>query len=213
MRKPFWPPPPGPLAVAEARPERLVIAKLGAAVGLRGEMRIQVFGKDPQALLGYALTDDQGREVRIAGLREGAKGLVARLDGVTDRTGAERLRNLQLFVMRDSLPAPEAENEDYYHADLIGLRVVTKDGAAVGHVTRIFDFGAGDLLEVTPPADAARGKAVLIPFTRAIVPEVNIVAAHMVIDPPPGLLDLNDGKAAPADRDADANAEEKDKTG
>ena len=109
--------------------------------------------------------------------------MIARLAGVDDRNRAEALRGLRLYLPRAALPPPEAE--EYYHADLIGLDAVLADGTPVGQVRAVHDFGAGDTLEIAragaPPA--------MVPFTRAVVPMVDIDRGRLVIDPPPGLLD------------------------
>jgi 16S rRNA processing protein RimM len=108
---------------------------------------------------------------------------VARLRGVHDRDAAEQLRNLKLYVPRSRLPPPE--DEEYYHADLIGLAVVARDGKELGTVVAIQNYGAGDLVEVAP---AAGGVTVMLPFTDAVVPVVDIAAGRLVVEPPEGLL-------------------------
>jgi 16S rRNA processing protein RimM len=107
--------------------------------------------------------------------------LVAQLAGIRDRTAAERLANVRLFVPRGRLPKPEAD--EFYHADLIGLAVVTTDGRALGSVVAIHDFGAGDILEVR---QEGRRDTVMLPFTAATVPVVDVAGGRIVIDPPKG---------------------------
>ena len=107
---------------------------------------------------------------------------VAHLRGVDDRDQAARLNGLELSVSRDRLPP--AEDGAYYHADLIGVEAVGSDGTALGTVTAVVNYGAGDLIEV---ADR-QGRSVLVPFTRAIVPEVDLAAGRLTVDPPPGLF-------------------------
>lgn len=131
--------------------ERILIARIGAPHGVRGEVRLFIFAQDPEAVLDYApLTDADGRRVfRIVALRPAKEHFVARLAGVEDRNAAEALTNVDLYVPRDALP--EAEDEDtFYHADLIGLRVEDEAGATLGTVTALHDFGAGDVLEYMP---------------------------------------------------------------
>jgi len=120
------------------------------------------------------------REVAIATVRPGKDCLIARLAGVADRTAAEQLRNVKLYVARGKLPAID-EPETWYHADLIGLAAVTPDGAALGHVVAVQNFGAGDLLEIAP---AAGGPTLLLPFTDAVVPLVDVAGGRVVVNPP-----------------------------
>jgi 16S rRNA processing protein RimM len=155
------------------------VARIGAAHGTRGEVRLWSFTADPQAAARFgALTTAQGQPVEIASVRTGKGFFIARIKDVTDRNGAERLRNVDLFVSRDRLPAPAAE--EYYHADLIGLTAVDRDGQPIGTVVAVHNFGAGDLLEIAP----ARGQTLLLPFTAAVAPEVDIAAGRIVIVPP-----------------------------
>jgi 16S rRNA processing protein RimM len=98
---------------------------------------------------------------------------------VDDRNAAERLTNIKLFVSRDRLPP--ADDDEFYHADLIGLAAVTADGAAVGTVVAIHDFGAGDILELRPPAG---GATIMLPFTDAFVPEIDVAGGRIVVAPP-----------------------------
>src|SRR5258707_8968878 len=109
--------------------------------------------------------------------------VVCRVGGVTDRDSAEVLRGLRLYLPRAALP-PTAE-EEYYHADLIGLQALLADGTTLGQVRAVHDFGAGDTLEIVRPA----GPPAMVPFTRAIVPVVDLAAGRLVVDPPPGLLE------------------------
>jgi len=102
---------------------------------------------------------------------------VARLAGVSDRNAAEALTNLKLYVLRDRLPP--AEDGEFYHADLVGLAAVTPDGEALGTVTAVHNFGAGDVIEIKPEG----GEALLVPFTDAAVPEIDIAAGRMVVVP------------------------------
>jgi len=110
--------------------------------------------------------------------------LLARLSGVEDRNQAEALRGLRLYLPRAALPEPEPD--EYYHADLIGLAATLADGTPVGRVRAVHDFGAGASLEL----DRSDASPVLVPFTRGIVPIVDLAAGRLVLDPPPGLLDL-----------------------
>jgi 16S rRNA processing protein RimM len=159
--------------------KRVCVARIGAAHGTIGEVRLWSFTADPKAVARYgALTTSDGRPIEIVSLRSGKGFFIARIAGVADRNGAERLRNLDLFVPRDRLPPAAAD--EYYHADLIGLAAQDRDGNSLGTVIAVHNFGAGDLLEIAP----ARGQTLLLPFTAAVAPEVDIAAGRIVIDPP-----------------------------
>lgn len=159
--------------------QRILVARIGAPHGVRGEVRLFPFTGDPAALLDYApLTDAEGRRAfTIAALRPGKDHFVARLKGVDDRNAAEALTNLDLYVPRDALPPPEDE-ETFYHADLIGLAVMDEAGARIGTVVALHDFGAGDILEYAP---AAAAKTVMVPFSREAVPVIDIAGGRVVI--------------------------------
>jgi 16S rRNA processing protein RimM len=163
---------------------RLLLARIGAAHGVRGEVRVKAFTGDPLALGAYGplLTED-GRTLTVERLRPDKTLVVVKFRGVDDRNAAESLRGLRLFVDRAALPAPEDEDE-FYHADLIGLEAVAADGAPLGTVVAVHDFGAGDILDIAPPASADRGRSLLVPFTRACVPEIDLAAGRIVVAPP-----------------------------
>jgi 16S rRNA processing protein RimM len=154
---------------------------------VQGAVRIKSFTAVPEDVGRYGpLADETGVrrfELRLVGAGKGV--VIARLSGVVDRNQAEALRGLRLYLPRSALPPPDAE--EYYHADLIGLEAVLGDGTPVGRVRAIHDFGAGDTLELARP-DAP---PIMVPFTRAIVPNVELAAGRLVLDPPPGLLDGN----------------------
>jgi len=151
-------------------------------------VRIKSFTEAPEDVARYGpLADETGArrfELRLIGAGKGV--VIARLPGVVDRNQAEALRGLRLYLPRSALPQPEAD--EYYHADLIGLEAVLGDGTPVGRVRAIHDFGAGDTLELTRPG----APPVMVPFTRAVVPQVELAAGRLVLDPPPGLLDGNE---------------------
>lgn len=168
--------------------ERVCVAQIGAPHGVRGEVRLWVFTEDPATIADYGpLQSEDGRSFEIASLRPAKDHFVARLKGVPDRNAAETLTNVKLYVPRNRLPAAE-DDDTFYHADLIGLDAVAADGAALGSVVAVHNFGAGDLLELKPVS----GKAtVLIPFTAACVPEVDIEGRRLVINPPEGTFDTD----------------------
>lgn len=160
---------------------------VGAPHGVRGAVRIKSFTEPPEAIARYgALQDESGARrftLRVVGAAKGEGMVIATLSGVADRDQAETLRGLRLYAPRTALPAT-AEDE-FYHADLVGLAAVLVDGTELGRIVAVHDFGAGDVLEI------ARGDAppVLVPFTRAAVPVVDIAGGRLVIAPPEGLLD------------------------
>jgi 16S rRNA processing protein RimM len=161
--------------------DRICVAQIGAAHGLRGEVRLRSFTEDPAAVTGYGPleSEDGTRRFEIEALRPAKDHFVARLVGVADRDAAEKLTNLKLYVPRDRLP-PVEDDGTFYHADLVGLAAVTPEGAALGTVTAILNFGAGDLVEIKP---AGGGEPLMVPFTDATVPEIDIVAGRMVVVP------------------------------
>ena len=162
--------------------ELVRVARIGAAHGIRGEVRLWPFTQDPMAVASYGPleTEDGLRTVEIETLRAAKDFLVARIAGVNDRDAAEKLTNLELFVPRDRLPSI-AEEDTYYHADLIGLAAVTAEGGTVGTVTAIHNFGAGDIIEITPEG----GVALMLTFTEAAVPKVDLQARRIIVVPPP----------------------------
>ena len=161
--------------------DRIRVARIGAAHGVRGEVRLWSFTEDPMTVADYGPleTEDGARRFEIEAARPAKEFLVARLTGITDRTAAEKLRNIDLFVPRDRLP-PIEEADTFYHADLVGLAAVGKDGTALGTVIAIHNFGAGDLIEI----EAAGGSTVLLPFTQDVVPTIDVQAGRIVVVPP-----------------------------
>ena len=179
-------------------PGFVLLGEFGRAHGLNGEVRLKSYTADPTAIGSYGpLTGADGRTIEIASLRSAAGAadmLIARVAGVSGRTGAESLNRLALYVARDRLGAPEEEDE-FFAADLVGLAVVDRDGAPVGTVRAVPNFGGGDLLEIAP---AIGGNPALLPFTKAFVPEIDIAGRRVVVDPPEDLF----APAAPRDPDA-----------
>jgi 16S rRNA processing protein RimM len=165
--------------------ERVLLGEIGAAQGLKGEVRLRSYTQDPAAIARYGpLDDEHGRQIEIESLRVTPKALVARIKGVTTREGAEALNHTKLYIARSRLP--EREDEEWYHSDLIGLAVVGIDGARIGTVIAVHNFGAGDLIEVKPTAGGPTG---LVPFTRDAVPEVDIEGGRLVLVPAEGLFE------------------------
>lgn len=158
-------------------PALVCVARIGAAHGVRGAVKLWTFTEDPFAVRSYGplSTKDGRRQFEIAQVREAKDHLVATFKGVATRDDAERLNGIELYVAREKLPATEAD--EYYHTDLIGLAAVTTAGEPLGHVAAIHNFGAGDIIEIAPP----EGTSMLLPFTNAVVPEVDLAGGRVVI--------------------------------
>jgi 16S rRNA processing protein RimM len=171
--------------LAQSEERRVLMGIITGAHGVRGEVRVKSFTAEPRAIAGYGpLADERGERRFALSLTGAVKGvLIARLDGIGDRNAAERLKGTRLYLPRAALPAPG--EDEYYHADLLGLAVVLHDGTALGRVRAVLDFGAGDSLEVERPG----GGVVIVPFTAAVVPVVDVAGGKLVVDPPAGLLD------------------------
>ena len=161
-------------------PAQICIARIGAAHGVRGAVKLWTFTEDPFAVQSYGplTTKDGSRQFEVATAREAKGHLVATLKGIATREDAERLNGIELYVDRDRLPAPE--DDEYYHADLIGLAAVTAADEPLGRVIAIHNFGAGDIIEIAPP----HGATLLLPFTNAVVPIVDLAARRVVIELP-----------------------------
>jgi 16S rRNA processing protein RimM len=161
-------------------PQQVCVARIGAAHGVRGAVKLWTFTEDPLAVTRYGAlsTKDGARQFEVTDAREAKGFLVATLKGVTTRNEAERLNGIELYIARDKLP--EAEAGEYYHADLIGLAAVTTVGEPLGHIIAIHNFGAGDILEIAP----ASGATMLLPFSNAVVPTVDIASGRVVIEMP-----------------------------
>jgi 16S rRNA processing protein RimM len=157
--------------MADTDDRRVLLGRIAGAHGIRGDVLIRSYTSPPEAIGSYgALSDETGkRSFSIASLRVTSKGVAAHLSGVSDRTTAEGLRGVSLFVARSRLP-PAAEGE-YYLADLIGMTARDAGGQTIGEIIDVPNYGAGDLLEIRP---AAGGDTLLVPFTDACVPEVDL---------------------------------------
>ena len=163
--------------------DRIRVARIGAAHGIRGEVKLWSFTEDPMAVASYGPleTEDGARRFEIEAARPGKDFLVARIAGIEDRNAAEKLRNIDLFVPRGRLP-PIEEADTFYHADLVGLEAVSEAGVALGAVIAIHNFGAGDLIEIEP---ASGGEPLLLPFNETTVPTIDLKAGRIVVVPPP----------------------------
>jgi 16S rRNA processing protein RimM len=160
---------------------RICLGQIGAAHGLRGEVRLHSFTADPPAIARYGpLETDDGRTFEIESLRPAKDHFVARLVGIHGRNAAELLTNVKLYVPRERLPEPEAGDE-FYHADLVGLAVVDRAGRQLGSVVAIHNFGAGDLIELRLNTS---DKTELVPFNEATVPEIDLATGRLVVELP-----------------------------
>lgn len=161
--------------------DRILIARIGAPHGVRGEVRVRPFGDDPLSFAGYGELEaaDGSRRFQVVSARIQKTVVVTRFRGVDDRTAAEALNGLDLYIPRAALPAL-ADEDEFYHADLLGLAAVTPDGTVLGEVVALPDFGAGTLIEIRPAA----GPSFLLPFTRDIVPQIDLAAGRVTVCPP-----------------------------
>jgi 16S rRNA processing protein RimM len=159
------------------KPHLIQLGEFGRAVGLKGELRLKSLTDDPSAIASYGpLQTEDGRRFTITdGRFLGDNMLAVKLAEVTTREAAEALNRMKLYVDRAALPEPE--EEEFYHADLIGLAAFDEAGAAIGTVRSVFNHGAGDFLEIRQ----ADGRLLTLPFTKAAVPMVDIKAKRVVI--------------------------------
>jgi 16S rRNA processing protein RimM len=163
--------------------QRVCLGVVISAHGIKGEVNFRSYSDTPQTLSEYAgFTDEAGNSLEISSLRQGPKGPVMRFSGVADRNAAEAMKGTKLYVGRDQLP--DLDQDEYYHSDLVGLRVEVH-GEAIGAVTAVHNFGAGDIIEIARPGQSS----VMLPFTREIVPDVDIPGGVLGAEPPPGYFD------------------------
>lgn len=166
--------------------DRICVGAIAGSFGVKGEVRLKSFTADPQAVGDYGAlsTEDGTRDFTVKITRAVKNGFAARLSGVSNKEAADALKGTRLYAPRDALPG--LPDDEYYHTDLIGLTVVDTGGGDRGLVHAVHNHGASDLLEVR-----AKGQSgtVLVPFTRDVVPTVDLAAGRIVIDPPDGLFD------------------------
>lgn len=168
-----------------ATDHRVIVGRLSGSFGVRGEVRLKSFCADPEAIADYTpLTTETGQtfaQVVLTGQIKG--GFTARLDGVITKEDADALTNVDLYALRSALPAPA--DDEYYYADLEGLTVLDTGGATLGKVVRVVDHGAGDLLDIAVPGQS---ETVLLPFTKGLVPTVDLTTGRIIADPPDGVF-------------------------
>jgi 16S rRNA processing protein RimM len=165
---------------------RVLLGVVAAPHGVRGLVRIRSFTEDPMAVAQYGpLSDETGKKkYRVEALSAARGAVLARIEGVADRTAAEALRGLRLYVERERLPA--TGEREWYEADLVGLSAVGRDGRDWGKVIAFHDFGGGRTMEVS--GGAASRSSMMLPFTDEAVPEIDVEGGKVVVDPPAGLL-------------------------
>lgn len=179
-----------------AKSDQICVGAIMGAFGVRGEVRVKSFCAEPSDIGAYGplSTEDGTRAFTITLTRPVKTGYAAKLSGVPDKDAADALRGTRLYAPRNALPS--LPDDEYYQTDLIGLTVLDTGGAEIGKISAVLNHGAGDILEV-------RGKGspgpVLIPFTMAVVPTVDLAAGRVIIDPPAGLLDDPKGGTSASD--------------
>ncbi|MFY0690381.1 MAG: 16S rRNA processing protein RimM [Paracoccaceae bacterium] len=164
--------------------DRIVVGAIAGSFGVKGEVRLKSFCANPEDIASYSpLFDEQGQEFRVKITRAVKNGFAARLSGIRFKDEADALRGTKLYADRDLLPA--LPDDEFYHADLIGLEVLDTGGTRLGKVSAVLNHGAGDLLEIRGPGikDVA-----LLPFTREAVPTVDLAAGRIIADPPEGVF-------------------------
>lgn len=168
------------------RDERICVGAVGGAFGVHGEVRLKSFTAEPEAIADYApLSDESGdRSFEVQIVRPIAQGFAARLSGVRSKEDADALKGVRLYAPRARLP--QLPDDEFYHADLVGLEVYDTGGVRLGRVRAVQNHGASDLLEVQVPGSSS---TVLLPFTRAAVPTVDLASGRIVADPPLGLFE------------------------
>ncbi len=165
--------------------DRVIVGSLGGSFGVHGEVRLKSFCADPAAIADYTplYTEDGRAFAQVVLTGQLKNGFSARIDGVVTKEDADALRNTALYA--DRAVMPPLSDDEYYYADLIGLSVLDTGGATLGTVRNVMDHGAGDLLEIAVPGAT---DTVLLPFTAAAVPTVDLETGRIIADPPDGLF-------------------------
>jgi 16S rRNA processing protein RimM len=176
----------------DSKPNKILLGQIGAAHGIKGQVRIATHTQDPEAIGSYGPldTDRPGLTITLTKVRLQKNVVIAHIKGISDRTAAEQLNGVSLFIDREKLPETEDE-DDFYHADLIGLDARLDSGVTIGKVAAIPNFGAGDLIEIR---DSQSGDTYLYPFTKAVVPVVDLAGGFLTIVIP---LDAPEGEEEP----------------
>lgn len=166
-------------------PTRVIVGSLGGSFGVKGEVRLKSFCADPAAIADYAplFTEDGHSFATIVLTGQTTGALTARMDGIITKEDADAVKGLALYAERDRLPP--LDDDEYYHADLIGLSVFDTGGALLGTVKTVQNHGSGDIIEVAVTGQSA---TFLLPFTLAVVPTVDLATGRIIVDPPEGAL-------------------------
>lgn len=184
--------------------DRLLLGVIAGAKGIKGEVKVKTFTEVPEGIAAYGSLEDKtgtkSYDVKLVGFSKGIP--VVRIAGISDRNQAEALKGTELYVSRDKLPETEGDDE-FYHADLIGLDAVLEDGTRFGKILRLFDFGAGDMLEIVPEGKGEKS-AILVPFTLEMVPNIDLKAGQVN-------LSLSDDFFLVPDRDPEVKDEKDEK--
>ena len=165
--------------------DHICVGAFSGSYGVNGEVRLKSFCADPEAIADYSpLTTEDGKHSYAITITRSIKGaLVAKVEGITNKEQADDLKGIRLFANRDQLPA--LPDDEFYYADLIGLTVLDTGGTVLGKVHAVQNHGASDLLEIMP---SAGGNTILLPFTREVVPTVDLATGRIIVDPPEGAL-------------------------
>ena len=173
---------------------RVCVGAIAGSYGVRGEVRLKSFTAEPEAVGDYGpvTSEDGAREFTVTITRPIKNGFAAKLSGVRSKEAADALKGTRLYVDRDALPG--LPDDEFYHSDLIGLTALDTGGAPLGQVHAVHNHGASDLLELRAPGASS---STLVPFTREVVPTVDLAAGRVIIDPPEGLFaEAAEGKKA-----------------
>ena len=171
---------------------RVAVGVFGAPHGVRGEIKIKSYTGDPLAIAAYTpLTDQNGQRRFVLKKARSLKDdlLIVTVEGVTDRDAAARLTNLELYALREHMP--EAEEDEFYHADLIGLKAVDEDNTEMGVVLALHNFGAGDIIEIKPKTG---GPSLMLPFTKKIVPSIDLEKGSLTLVMPEEIAGDEEGE-------------------
>ena len=183
----------------EPTPDGMVcLCVIGPAHGVRGAVKVKSFAAAIEDLAAYGpLQASDGRQFSVTSVKPDKLGARLTLDGVNHRDAAEALRGTGLYIAREKLPA--LSDDDFYHADLIGLAVLTAEGSAFGSVNAVHNFGAGDVLEIA----IDNGKTLFFPFTKSVVPDIDLAEGRLTLVPPP------ESEARQPDQQAEKRAAQK----
>ena len=165
--------------------DHICVGAFSGSYGVNGEVRLKSFCADPEAIADYSpLTSQDGKRSFAITLTRSIKGaLVVKVEGITNKEDADALKGIRLFANRAQLPA--RPDDEFYHADLIGLTVLDTGGTILGKVHAVQNHGASDLLEIMPQGSSA---TILLPFTNEVIPTVDLTAGRIIADPPEGTL-------------------------